>query len=56
MTILDFIKTALPLLQNHLVDRLDKDLESSQICIYWVNTVLRIDIKMKPTTSTGDYE
>ena len=51
ITILDFIKTALPLLQNHIVNRLDKDLESCKICIYWVNTVLRIDIKMKPTTS-----
>jgi len=45
MTLSEFFETVLPLLLNHTVDRIDKDLDIGKVTAYWAGLVLRIDIK-----------
>ena len=45
MTLTEFFEKILPLLLNHVVDRIDKDLDIGKVTAYWAGSVLRIDIK-----------
>ena len=45
MTLAEFFEAVLPLLLNHTLDRVDKELTIGKVSAYWAGSVLRIDIK-----------
>jgi len=44
MNVTELIQKAIPVMQEHLSDKIEKQCEEADVKIYWCGKVLRIDI------------